>query len=420
MVARKGYKLTEVGEIPEDWEVKKTETVIQEISMGPFGSDIKVSNFILHGVPVLNGSNVRSTKISDIFTNFVSEKKSKSLKKAVASRGDVVITHRGTLGQISYIPKNSAYSRYIISQSQFRVQFDSNLVEPSWVVMFFRSRQGRQSLLEGKGHTGVPALAQPTTKFRQLAIPLPSVEEQRIIATALSDADALIDALEQSIVKKRQIKQGAMQELLTGKRRLPGFAGEWSVKQLGDVGQIKSGGTPSTLRADFWDGEIPWCTPSDLTNLTCSKLLTQTSRSISQYGLKFSSAEIIPKRSLIMTTRATIGECAINSVPMTTNQGFKNIVPFADVNVDFLYYLMSTQKNRLVSLCGGSTFLEIGKTQLLSFEILMPDYNEQTAIANILSDMDDEIAALEAKLAKARQIKIGMMQELLTGRIRLV
>lgn len=248
----------------------------------------------------------------------------------------------------------------------------------------------------------------------------PDKPEQIAIATALSDADALIDALEQSIAKKRQIKQGAMQELLTGKRRLPGFAGEWSVKQLGDVGQIKSGGTPSTLRADFWDGEIPWCTPSDLTNLTCSKLLTQTSRSISQYGLKFSSAEIIPKRSLIMTTRATIGECAINSVPMTTNQGFKNIVPFADVNVDFLYYLMSTQKNRLVSLCGGSTFLEMGKTQLLSFEILMPDYNEQTAIAAVLSDMDDEITALEAKLAKARQIKIGMMQELLTGRIRLV
>ena len=122
-----------------------------------------------------------------------------------------------------------------------------------------------------------------------------------------------------------------------------------------------------------------------------------------------------------MTSRATIGECAINRVPVSTNQGFKNFTPFENVDVEFLYYLLLTQKQRFITLCGGSTFLEIGKTQLAVFEVHIPTkVEEQAAIAAILSDMDAEFAALKAKLAKARSLKQGMMQELLTGRIRLV
>lgn len=133
-----------------------------------------------------------------------------------------------------------------------------------------------------------------------------------------------------------------------------------------------------------------------------------------------SSAEIIPPHSLIMTSRATIGECAINVVPMATNQGFKNIVPSERIDVDFLYYLMGMQRARLISLCGGSTFLEIGKKQLESFEVYLPlDRGEQAAIARVLSDMDAEIGALEGRLDKTRALKQAMMQALLTGRVRL-
>lgn len=129
----------------------------------------------------------------------------------------------------------------------------------------------------------------------------------------------------------------------------------------------------------------------------------------------------MPANSVVMTSRATIGVCAINRVPVSTNQGFKNFTPFENVDVEFLYYLLLTQKQGFISLCGGSTFLEIGKIQLAAFEVRVPTTkDEQAAIAAILSDMDAEIVALEVKLAKARQLKQGMMQELLTGRIRLV
>ncbi|HZS09440.1 MAG TPA: restriction endonuclease subunit S, partial [Blastocatellia bacterium] len=219
------FRQTDLGMLPSDWEVAKIESIIDEISMGPFGSDIKVSNFISEGVPVLSGANVGSESLKDSFENFVSFAKAKSLKKAVARRGDIVVTHRGTLGQISYIPVDSAYDRYVISQSQFRVRFIDDLVNPAWVVLYFRSEQGAKRLLEGKGHTGVPAIAQPTRTFRNLSIPLPSIAEQTAIVAVFSDIDAEIAALERRREKTRALKQAMMQELLTGKTRLVAAGG---------------------------------------------------------------------------------------------------------------------------------------------------------------------------------------------------
>jgi len=252
-------------------------------------------------------------------------------------------------------------------------------------------------------------------------MPVPPLPEQRAIATALSDVDALLGALDRLIAKKRDLKQAAMQQLLTGQTRLPGFQGEWEVKRLGELAGIRSGGTPSTTEPRFWDGDVPWCTPTDITALNGHKYLSETSRKITEQGLKSSSAEMIPANSIVMTSRATIGECAVNKVSVSTNQGFKNFVPFQPVDVDFLYYLLTTQKQGFISLCGGSTFLEIGKRHLTAYEVRLPaEKAEQTAIAAVLTDMDAELTALEQRQAKTRALKQGMMQELLTGRTRLV
>jgi type I restriction enzyme S subunit len=209
-----------------------------------------------------------------------------------------------------------------------------------------------------------------------LKIPLPTLAEQEAIASALSDADGLIESLETLIAKKRQIKHGTMQELLTGKRRLPGFTGKWETKRLGEIADIRGGGTPSTIEEKYWDGSISWCTPSDITALSGYKYLTTTSRCITHAGLTASSAEIVPINSVIMTSRATIGECAITKIPLTTNQGFKNFIPYELTHFEFLYYILSNLKRSLIGLCAGSTFLEIGKAQLRQLTILFPSYLE--------------------------------------------
>lgn len=259
------------------------------------------------------------------------------------------------------------------------------------------------------------------SEMRNFMVALPSYAEQVAIAEALCDVDDLITALDKTIAKKRDIKQAAMHQLLTGKIRLPGFNGEWVTKRLDEVAEIRSGGTPSTSEPSFWDGNISWCTPTDITALKGFKYLRETSRTITQAGLIESSAELIPAQSVLMTSRATIGECAINVIPMTTNQGFKNFVPFDTTDVHFLYYLLGMQKHGLITLCSGSTFLEIGKTQLAGYEVKLPSSKvEQTAIAVVLSEMDDELTLLEARLKKTHDLKQAMMQELLTGKTRLI
>ena len=418
MEVRSGYKQTEVGVIPRDWEVKSIHQ-LAAIKTGPFGTLLKASEYSENeGVPLISVGEIREGFFRiTAHTPRVSEAVTRRLPQYVLKKGDIVFGRKGGVERSALIRQ---------PQSGWFLGSDGISIRPSqdchneYLALQFQSARVQGWLLQNAIGTTMPSLNQEI--LRNAAIPLPPTKaEQEAIAEALSDADALIESLEQLIAKKRQIKQGAMQELLTGRKRLPGFSGEWEVKRLGELTEIRSGGTPSTGQPKFWDGDILWCTPTDITALKGKKYLSETSRKISPLGLKCSSAELVPANSIVMTSRATIGECAINTVAVTTNQGFKNFVPFKQVDVEFLYYLMHTQRQGFISLCGGSTFLEIGKTQLTAFEVRLPATKpEQTAIAVILSDMDAELTALEAKLTKARQIKQGMMQELLTGRIRLV
>ncbi|UXD23451.1 Type I restriction-modification system, specificity subunit S [Yersinia enterocolitica] len=161
--------------------------------MGPFGSDIKVEFFVDHGVPVLNGQNISDFKLKDCFKNYVTEERAAGYKKAIAKRGDIIITHRGTLGQIAYIPDDSEFEEYVISQSQFRVKLKSELVNPIYFTYYFHTDEGQKRLLSFKSHVGVPALAQATTNFRLLDFPIRSKTEQDAVANFLVKIDKKID-----------------------------------------------------------------------------------------------------------------------------------------------------------------------------------------------------------------------------------
>jgi type I restriction enzyme, S subunit len=395
MDVKAGHQKTEVGVFPSDWDIEAIEN-FANITTGSRNTQDRVDN---GKYPFF----VRSQTVEHINSySFNGE--------AVLTAGDGV----GTGKVFHYIN-----GRFDIHQRVYQISEFEEHIHGYYFFLQFSSRF-YDRVMQMTAKSSVDSVRMEM--ISRMLIPLPPTKaEQEAIAEALSDADALIESLEQLIIKKRQIKQGAMQELLTGKKRLPGFSGEWKTTRLVELADIRSGGTPSTTQPQFWDGDVLWCTPTDITGLTGFKFLNNTGRTISRLGLKSSSAEIIPENSILMTSRATIGECAINQVPVTTNQGFKNFVPFQTVDVEFLYYILSTQKQNFINLCGGSTFLEIGKHQLVEFEVTIPEMKaEQTSIATVLSDMDAEITAIKVKLNKARQIKQGMMQELLTGRIRLI
>lgn len=193
---------------------------------------------------------------------------------------------------------------------------------------------------------------------------------------------------------------------------------DWEIKYLSDFGKIQSGGTPSTTMAEYWGGNIAWCTPSDITS-TPTKYINVTERTITEAGLNNSAATVMPEGSILLCTRATIGELKINSIPMATNQGFKNIIVNNSGNAEFLYYLLQTKKSRMLDLAIGSTFLEISKTALSKILLQIPMRDEQNKIADALSDMDNLVVVLEKQIAKKKAIKQGAMQELLTGKRRL-
>ena len=160
--------------------------LIDEISMGPFGSDVKVEYFTETGIPILNGSNITGFVLNDNNLHFMDEACVRTMKKAVARRGDVIITHRGTLGQVVYVPDNSKYSEYLISQSQFRVRFKSAVL-PEYVVYYLHSRGGQAELLSNASQVGVPSLARPTSTFKNLRIPVPELKIQKGIVKVISD-----------------------------------------------------------------------------------------------------------------------------------------------------------------------------------------------------------------------------------------
>lgn len=166
--------------------------LIDDISMGPFGSNIKVDCFVDSGVPVLNGSNLDGFTLKEESFRYVTEQKADSLKRANAKKGDIVITHRGTLGQIVYIPQNAKYERYVISQSQFRIRCNEHVL-PEYLVFYFHTRVGQHKILSNASQVGVPALARPSTTFQQIEVELPDIEVQKKMVSILQSFNDKIE-----------------------------------------------------------------------------------------------------------------------------------------------------------------------------------------------------------------------------------
>ncbi|RVY47321.1 restriction endonuclease subunit S [Helicobacter pylori] len=190
----------------------------------------------------------------------------------------------------------------------------------------------------------------------------------------------------------------------------------WQKVRLEDIAEIIGGGTPSTQVTSFWNGSINWFTP---TEIGITKYVYKSQRTITPLGLKKSSAKFLPVGTILLTSRASIGDCAILKVAATTNQGFQSLIPLEKINNEFLYYLILTLKNKLLKLASGSTFLEVSPNKIKNLLIPLPPLNEQIAIANILSGLDHYLYSLDALILKKESVKKALSFELLSQRKRL-
>lgn len=296
----------------------------------------------------------------------------------------------------------------------------NDMFVPEYCKYCFTTEAIRSAIIMGCTYT-TRALTNGT-QLSAIEIVVPPKPEQEAIAKSLTEIDDLISSLEKLMTKKKAIKQGAMQELLTGKRRLPGFFGEWVNTKIGSITEVYSGGTPNTSEPAFWGGKIPWMNSGEL-NL---KIVRQVQGRITEVGVDSSSTHFIPAECVLIGLAGqgkTRGTAAFNTFPLCTNQSIAAIYPNPNkFDSKFLYYKMDTQYDQLRELSSGDGGRGgLNKKLILDYEVVIPQsIDEQAAIATILTEMDYEIENLEMKLTKYRQVKQGMMQQLLTGKIRLV
>jgi type I restriction enzyme, S subunit len=290
-----------------------------------------------------------------------------------------------------------------------------------WIEFLYQVLKQKSlfDLIDGRSQRSSGQTGVDMTALRSFPIFLPELAEQEAIAEALSDADALIEGLERLIAKKRLIKQGAMQDLLTAKRRLPGFSGEWEEKPLGELASIQRGASPRPIDSPAWfddNSTVGWVRISDVTQ--AGMYLWETTQKLSSEGVLHSRP--VACGSLIMSICATVGRPVITKIDTCIHDGFV-VFDLLAINQSYLYYTLCFIEQDWSKHGQTGSQMNLNTALINSTRIPVPSSKEeQTAIAQVLSDMDADIAGVETRLTKARAIKQGMMQELLTGRIRLV
>jgi len=401
----KGYKQTEVGAIPDDWEVKPLKKISPSLSVGLV---INPSSYFDKNcsIPMLVGSHVDENQINWESANRISEFSNNALPASRLSVGDLVTVRVGDPGITAVIPPeldgcNCASMMIVRKHSSF---------DSCWLCYVMNSKIGRSQIEHVQYGTAQKQFN--ISDAINFLYPVPPIAEQNLIARALSDTDALIESLEQLLAKKSQIKQGAMQELLYPKNG-------WVETQLGNLASISRGASPRPIDNPIWfdeNSEIGWVRISDVTK--SGIFLHETTQKLSLLGIK--NSRLVSRNSLIMSICATVGRPIITAIDVCIHDGF---VVFDSLQSDmrFMFYILKSFEDGWSKHGQTGSQMNLNTNLINGTKVSIPELQEeQKAIATILSDMDLEIGAIETKLIKARQLKQGMMHELLTGKIRLI
>ena len=390
-MVKQGYKQTEIGVIPQDWNIHTLEMLYNITS----SKRVFQSQWRKSGIPFYRAREiaVMSEGKSAPEDLYIDAELYNQYTRQYGSikKDDVLITGVGTLGKV-----------YVVKESDKFYFKDGNIIwlqfKDGFSSQYLKHQYDMPVLINQVfGNAGGSTVATYTiTNAKSTKVPVPPLDEQKRIAEALSDVDIMISSLEKLIAKKKAVKQGAMQELLTGKKRLPGFAGEWRKRKLKDVLTVGHG--QSQHKIEDVNGKYPILATGGIIGRTNSFLYDQPSVLIGRKGT-------IDKPQYMETPFWTIDTLFYTKIN-------------ANNNAKYIFYVFC--------LIGWLDYNEASGVPSLStsvienIDVIIPELREQAAIASILSDMDNEIEALEQKLEKTHQVKQGMMQQLLTGKIRLV
>lgn len=427
-----GYKQTEVGIIPEDWTVANLSAITEHSRPISYGI-VQTGPLIVNGVPCIRVVDISDGKIKRDNLITTTKEISDSYRRTILKDGDLIIPLRGKVGEVGLVDGDLVGANLTRGVALIAPQKDYT---SEFIKQYLSNRSSADRLQSSMNGSALQEITIETLRRFSIALPI-DVKEQTAIGNVLSDSDALIDALEQLIAKKQAIKTAAMQQLLTGRTRLPAFAlrpdgtpkgykpselgdipEDWEAKKMGGVAQIQRGASPRPIDSPVWfdrNSSVGWLRISDVTKTV--KYLFDTTQSLSEMGVAHS--RFVSSNNLVMSICATVGKPIITKKDLCIHDGFV-VFHGLTVNQDYMYYILKNLEDEWGKQGQTGSQMNLNTDLINGTLIALPrEIEEQTAIATILSDMDNELTALEQKLAKARDVKQGMMQQLLTGRIRL-
>jgi len=420
MKVRPGYKQTEVGVIPKEWACEPLSEFFSFISYG-FTNPMPT---VQDGVFMITAADINDGRLQLETARKTSESAYRKLltAKSKPRKNDILLTKDGTLGRLALVGDETI----CINQSVAVIR-PNERIEPQFLKLLLESPRYQRRMVEDAGGSTIKHIYITIVDKMPLGLPL-NKAEQRTIASALSDMDELLSGLDRLIAKKRDLKQAAMQQLLTGQTRLPGFKGEWEVKRLGELVTCSPSGiygvehSSPTLFArpvattaqissdDRWNGK-----EMQIRHFTAEQIAAYRVQLGDLIVVKSSGSAASIQSGKLVRIDEDLAGCFVFS-------NFLMRLRPTEVSSEFLYFFLTSSRIKAIlpSLCEASTYPNIRINEYLEIEVPAPEIREQEAIAEVLSDMDAELTALEQRREKTKSLKQAMMQELLTGRIRLV
>ena len=381
------------------------------IVSGPFGSNISAKYFVEEGVPVIRGNNLTKgiTKFIDEGFAYLTEAKAAEFRNCIAVADDIVFTAAGSIGQVGMIPPDSRYEKYVISNKQLRVRLDRSKADPHFVYAWLSSTLMVRYLESMNNGGAVPLLNLGIV--RKVPVPLPPIETQSKIAGVLSAYDDLMENNRRRIALLEEAARLLYREWFVH-FRFPGhdhvkvtdgLPVGWERRTFNDVCDAVGGGTPKTSKSEYWyDGDIPWYTPTDITRNSCLALLDSATK-ITEAGLRGSSAKILPAGTVLMTSRASVGFFGIIETPSCTNQGFISVVPHDARARMYLLHNLMHRVEEVRSHAGGATYKEISKGKFKALPIVLPE-------GMLLREFEEQASTLHAQVRSLHKSNRALVQ----------
>ena len=384
-------------------------TAITDIAAGPFGSNLKVECFVPSGFPIIDGANLKGYKVTDNITKFVTEEKARSLSRSIAHRGDVIVTISGTIGQIAYIPEDSLYDEYLCSQRQFRVSFDSSMVYVPYLVFYFHTFEGQNKILSFANQTGVPALSQPLKNFKKIRLCLPSLQEQRRIAS-------IVETINDKIENNIKINDN-LYEMVNAYYTSLFKESDCEMTTVGNYAErIYSGGTPMTSNAAYWNGTFGWFSSGETRN----RFVISTEKTITQAGIDNSSTKLATKYDIVMASAGqgfTRGQISMLLIDTYVNQSVivikseRNILPY-------LFWNLVNRYDELRAISDSSSIRGSLTTKMIAaFEIPLANEQSLQAFADFAWSVIPQIENNLLENERLTALRDSLLPKLMSGEI---